>query len=123
MASKSEVDLHSRLPEIRRELDPKVAKAVGAGARLIRDAAKVKAPVRTGALKNSIHVTRRGMRAQVIAGGKKGTKAGGETGVYYGHIVERGSATGSPAQPFMIPAFEANKDRVNDLIAASLRTL
>lgn len=112
------VILRSRIPQIIAEMEPKTGLAVGAGARLIRDAAKENlvedGTIRTGNLRDSIHVTRRGTTARVIAGNKD---------VFYGHLVERGTATGSPAQPFMVPAAEEMKDEVVELIAATLRTL
>lgn len=107
------VTLKSRFPEIRAELRPHVSAAVKAAAEDVRRAAQANAPVDTGALRDAIHVERRGVGEYAVVAG--------DGDVFYGHLVEHGSAVGGrgrPPQaprPFLVPALEAN------LVAAQLR--
>jgi HK97 gp10 family phage protein len=92
-----------------------VTGALSAGARIIRDAAKSKVPVRTGALKRSI----------MVSTAKKATKQnGGKVVVGFrkptsrrAHLTEFGTEH-SPAEPFMRPALDEKGDEAIKKIAA-----
>lgn len=114
--------LQSRLPEIIAEMEVTLPVALRAGAEAIAEDAKGRVPVRTGALRDAIHVEHLPARGdlpeaeQVIAGD------GGD--VFYGHIVEHGSAANNvPPHPFLIPAFEAQAAGIELLLAEALRRL
>jgi HK97 gp10 family phage protein len=104
----------SRLPAIAAELALKVDATAGAGAELIAAAAQDRVPVRTGALRDAIHVERTGIAEyEVIAGNDS---------VFYGHIVEHGGAY-TPARPFMTPALEASRPEILKAARIVLRSL
>ena len=107
------VTLRSRLPEIEAEIHPKVLAAAAVGAEAIAEAAKERVPTRTGRLKESIHVDKRGDQIAVVAGG---------TDAFYGHMIEFGT-THSPAHPFLIPATEERREAVIAAVRTALRTL
>ena len=91
----------SRIPRIVAELAAKMDAGSRAAAELIAARAKDRAPVRTGKLKNAIHVEReRAGEHAVVAGDRD---------VFYGHIVEHGGAH-SAARPFLVPALEESRD-------------
>ena len=46
----------------------------------------------------------------------------GDFDAFYGHIVEHGS-TQNPPHPFLIPAFEAVRDRADELIRTHFKDL
>lgn len=104
-------NLRSRIPEIRAQLPEKLDATVRIAAEGIEAEAKSRAPVGTGALRDSIHTDKTSdAEYRVVAG---------DSDVFYGHIVEHGSVK-QPAQPFLIPALEARRD---DTLAAINRTL
>lgn len=111
-----------------------IRKALSAGAREVVKSAKQKVPVGTGALKRSIGIaTRKGRYGTAVAtaliGPKTKSKAGlalanrGRSkpikGIFYGHIVEKGSKKAAP-HPFMRPALDEN---VDDVILAFVNRL
>jgi len=104
----------SRLPLIAAELEPRLEAIAAAGAELVAARARDRVPVRTGKLRDAIHVehTEPGEYAVVA----------GDTDVFYGHIVEHGGAY-TPARPFLIPAGEEARPEIVKLAAAALRTL
>jgi HK97 gp10 family phage protein len=107
--------LKSRLPEIIAELYPAVEEATVAGAELIVEAAKSRVPVDTGRLRDAIHVETTPEGAYVIAGNRN---------AFYGHIVEHGSAAyGTPPHPFLVPALEENRVKVEELVSAAIRRI
>lgn len=65
-----------------------VRTALAAGARVVRDAAKAEAPVRSGKLRGSIRVSTRARKGQVTAGVRVGNL---KTGVFYSHMVLGGT--------------------------------
>lgn len=115
-------------------------RGLAGGARIVRDAARAKVPVRYGKLRRAIQVgttksSKRvnGVPAEVVAYAnvKKGKPKGAR---YYAHLVEFGTAPhdqpnrkrgprhhpGSKAQPFMRPAFDETKERVVKAVQESL---
>jgi HK97 gp10 family phage protein len=119
-------------------LGPKVAKnglrrATSAGAAIVRNDARARAPVDTGEMKRDIMMKRekdaRGAETTgavysvFVRSGKKSRMAGKKRNVdrdsYYWKFVEFGTAN-SPAQPFLRPAFEANKGTAIEAIGKSL---
>ena len=95
--------LRSRLPKITLEMLPAVEAALRIGAEQIVEAAKERVPVRTGTLRDSIHVVRDGELEFMVRAG--------DTDAFYGHIVEHGGANTAP-HPFLIPAIEAKRGQV-----------
>jgi len=88
---------------------------------------RAKAPVRTGALKESLAVKvktyKRGNNATVMAiigPDSKFVGANGDTPAKYAHLVEFGTEH-SAAHPFLRPAFDATKDESQRVYAASLK--
>lgn len=65
-----------------------VRNALAAGARVVRDAAKAEAPVRSGKLRGSIRVSTKARKGQVTAGVRVGNL---KTGVFYAHMVLGGT--------------------------------
>ena len=109
-----------RLPQAMR--GPVLLKAVKAGARPIRDDARRRASRRTGLLKREIAdqvLSRSAEHAEVGVGWRAGKAS--RTPGFYGLFIEKGTRdrvrksggrTGRvSAKPFLIPAFDANKDR------------
>lgn len=102
-------------------LRERLMEAVKAGAEVVAEDARARAPVRTGRLKASIktRVPKKGLTAKVEAdypaGGKvrktstKKQKAGSRE--YYAFAVEYGTRK-MPAQPFMAPALAAKAPQV-----------
>jgi HK97 gp10 family phage protein len=121
-----------------KELGPKVAKnglrrATSAGAAIVRNDARTRAPVDTGEMKRDIMMKReRDVRGGDTTGtvytvyvrsGKKSRMAGKKRNVdrdsYYWKFIEFGTAK-MPAKPFLRPAFEANKEAAIEAIGKSL---
>ena len=103
--------LKSRLPAIAAELHGLVEAALQPGAHLIADAAKQRAPVETGELRDAIHVDTQPEGVYVIAGDNK---------VFWGHLVEHGTSHSAP-EPFLVPALEANRKAVVKLAKQALK--
>lgn len=82
-------------------------------AEAIEVGAKSRVPVDSGDLRNSIHTERIDDGYAVVAG---------DSDVFYGHIVEHGSTRTAP-RPFLIPAAEAVRDNLDDLVRAAFRDL
>lgn len=94
-------------------LSPAVRKSVQAGCELIQAAAKGYAPVKTGALRDSITVDVQ----QVALTSVKGTVA---AHVPYAVFVEYGTVH-MKAQPFMRPAIDETKGAIEDLFRENLK--
>lgn len=104
----------SRLSEIAASLPKRVDRAVKEAAEEVANQARLRAPIQTGSLKASINVQREGPgRYTVVAG---------DGDVFYGHLVEFGTSHSAP-QPFLIPALEVSRPRIDSLISESLRDL
>jgi HK97 gp10 family phage protein len=121
--------------DVRRQLEglPKsivnkvVRRAVYAGATVVRNAAREKVPVDTGALKASIVArANKNKKGEISASVgivrrvyKRGNKKGQQSR-RYAHLVEFGTAH-SAAQPFMRPAMDTRIDEILDTTAAKMR--
>lgn len=105
--------LRSRLPEITAEMHARVEAAIEHAAHGIADEAKTRVPVASGKLRDAIHVDRQSDGVHVM---------GGDTDAWYGHLVEHGTARTSP-RPFLVPAFEAQKEHLIAEVAAALKGL
>jgi HK97 gp10 family phage protein len=104
----------SRLPEIAAEMVPRLDAATRAAAELVAQRAQDRAPVASGRLRDAIHVERVGLGEYAVVAGN--------TGVFYGHIVEHGGAR-TPAHPFLVPAAEESRGEAAAIAAAALRGL
>jgi len=84
--------------------------AADAGGRLALLEAKRRCPVRTGRLKESLHL-QNGKKTEIKADVKiqPGKKE------YYGTFVELGTKR-MPARPFMRPAVDENKERISEAV-------
>lgn len=121
-----------------RELGPKVARnglrrAVSAGAAVIRDDARERAPVATGEMRRDIMIKRErdtkggdtfGAKYSVfVRSGKKSRLAGKGRNVqkdsYYWKFVEFGTSK-MAARPFLRPAFAAKREAAVDAIGKTL---
>jgi len=112
-------DVRKRLEDLPKKVVSKVVRrAVYAGATVIRDTAREKVPVDTGALKKSIVAkanTKKGgeISASVGVARKnfvKGKRAG-KSPRRYAHLVEFGTPHSAP-QPFLRPAMDTRIDAV-----------
>lgn len=140
MADSQNLQGFKELAEKLKQLGPKVAKnglrrATSAGAAIVRNDARKRAPVDTGEMKRDIMMKRTkdakggptvGSNYVVyVRSGKKSRAAGKKRNVdrdsYYWKFVEFGTAK-APAQPFLRPAFEANKAAAVTAIGDSLNT-
>lgn len=130
------IDGLKELAAAMRELPDRVAKnalrrAVSAGAIVVRNEARARAPVDTGEMRRDIQVKReRNSAGQMVAtysvfvrSGKKSRLAGKKRNVqrdsYYWRFVEFGTVK-MAAKPFMRPAFESKKEAAVTQIAAVL---
>jgi HK97 gp10 family phage protein len=107
------MSLSSRIPEIAAELVPRLEAAVEAAAEQIAEGARQRVPVLSGRLREAIHVEHDGLEASVVAGTPQ---------VFYGNIVEHGSAHRG-AHPFLVPAFEDSRESVMGLLSRALEGL
>lgn len=105
--------LKSRIPLIIGELDDKLLEAVQELAQRISEGAQDRVPVATGRLRSAIHVETDGERVAVVAG---------DSETFYGHIVENGGVNHAP-HPFLVPAFEAERENLRDVVGEKLRDL
>jgi HK97 gp10 family phage protein len=105
--------LVSRIPEIIAKLDPETLQGVRDAADEIVRGAQERVPVDSGALRDAIHVESKGMETRVVAG---------DSQAWYGHIVEHGSTT-APPRPFLIPAYEAVRPSIEEIIGDQLEDL
>lgn len=100
-----------RFPQIASAIDDEIEQRLLGIGNLIANDARSRVPEDTHALHDAIHVDvdLATLRVSVIAG---------DSDVFYGHIVEGGSAAGGkgrgpiPPRPFLIPAYEAKRDEV-----------
>lgn len=106
--------LRSRLTKIARSLDEELDLPMRLVAEAIEAGAKGRAPVNTGALRDAIHVEKRGEGSYSVVAG--------DSDVFYGHLVEHGT-TKAPAHPFLIPAAEAERNHIPEIVRHSLEDL
>jgi HK97 gp10 family phage protein len=105
--------LKSRLPMIAASLTPRARLTAKAAAELIEHRAKDRVPVRTGRLRDAIHTEPIDDGTAVVAG---------TTEVFYGHMVEHGTAHTS-AHPFLIPALEESRPEIPNLGSVAFKDL
>lgn len=112
-----------RLPEIIRELETEVEKAVRlAVEELVVPTAKSLVPKDSGDLAAAIHTELALEGLYVIAGGR----VTGDRDVYYGRFVERGheiehgGAHVAP-RPFLVPALEMHREEIVERAAEAVR--
>ena len=109
-------ELDAALRKLPNEMDRAqvMTNALAAGARVIRDEAKLAVPVDTGILHDSIVVRRaRGRLGQVFVGFRQPTSR-------RAHLTEYGTSTTS-AQPFMRPALDAGARAAINEIGRALK--
>jgi HK97 gp10 family phage protein len=107
--------LVSRIPEIIAKLDPETLQGVRDAADEIVEGAQERVKQVSGDLHDSIHVEIDGMETRVVAGNSK---------VWYGHIVEHGSVQQDAGpRPFLIPAYEAVRPSIEEIIGEELKNL
>ncbi len=107
--------------KVKREL----AEAIKAEADKLADAIKAAAPVKTGALRDSVQVrrTRNDLTLYVTAGGDATTKEirkGSGEDYDYAMATEFGT-TKESAQPFFYPTARAMEDEINENIRAAVK--
>lgn len=105
--------LTSRIPLIIEQLDDKLLEGVMEVAERTAEGARERVPVESGALRDAIHVEAEDDWVAVVAG---------NTEAFYGHIVENGSIR-TPARPFLLPAFEVEREQLDETIAEALEDL
>jgi HK97 gp10 family phage protein len=105
--------LISRIPAIVADLPSTVKDALEESADAIAEGAKSRVPVDTGDLRDAIHVEEIENGFSVVAG---------DDDVFYGHIVENGGVN-TPPRPFLIPAFEAERDNLLERVAEALEDM
>jgi HK97 gp10 family phage protein len=111
--------LKSRIPTVIAELTPRVDAAARAGAELVEQSAKARAPDRPPigeGLVEAIHTEKDRIGSYCVVAG------GGPDEVFWGHMQEFGTTRHGP-QPFLVPALEEQRERVVGLVARSLRGL
>jgi len=125
-------DLGERMKGLSADVNRRIGRAaVAAGAKVIADAAKTKAPVATGNLRKNI-ITKRlppgesDLTSEYIVTVRKGkiTKKQKDRGLkdaYYARYVEFGTAK-TPAQPFLRPAYDENKEKAVEAIKDRIAT-
>lgn len=115
--------LKSRLPFIAAELRPRVSAAVKAGAELVAERAKARAPdapPQGEGLVEAIHVERTGAGEYSVMAG--------DDDVFWARFVEFGTQASekhraTAPHPFLLPAAEESKDEIAGLITVVLRSL
>lgn len=105
--------LKSRIPAIIADLDPKMREGVEALAERIVEGAQERVPVDTGTLRDAIHVETDDATIRVVAGNDD---------AFYGHIVEHGGVR-TPARPFLIPAYEAERQKLTDIVGPYVKEI
>lgn len=124
-------ELGARMKTLTSDVNNRIARAAtAAGAVVIRNAAQQKVPVDSGNLKKNIIVKRlpKGespLTSEHIVTVRKGKltskqKSSGLKDAYYGSFVEYGTAK-MPAQPFMRPAYDQNKEKAAEAIKDRIR--
>jgi HK97 gp10 family phage protein len=109
------VMLRSRFPEIEAELGPEVDDAIRDAAHQIAANARLRVPVLTGALRESIHAERRSPDEYAVTAGSRR--------VFYARFVEFGSARGVAPHPFLTPAAEMQRAPLELAVTKALRNL
>lgn len=120
-----------RLNKLKRGVKNKILrKAITKSCQPVAKAAKANTPIETGLLKKSLgHKVktykddvvgivgpRRGMGKVVTVRGRKVYR----DPVKYAHLVERGTVDSKP-QPFLLPAWESNKQAISQILTNEIR--
>lgn len=105
--------LRSRLDTIALSLDEEIKPALRVAAEMIEDGAKARVPVDSGALKDSIRTDARDDGYAVLVG---------DSDTFYAWMVEAGTVR-TPARPFLLPAVEAVRADLDNLIRNALKDL
>lgn len=105
--------LYSRIPQIIASLPATVEEALRESADAIAAGAKDRVPVDTGSLRDAIHV-------EEIPGGF--SVVAGDEDTFYAHIVE-GGGVNTPPRPFLVPAFEAERESLLERVSEALDDL
>lgn len=95
-------ELKKNLEKVGRNVDDVLDEAIMAGAKVIEQAAKSKAPVKTGRLRRSITVEIKDKEDNFIT-----VRVGPGKEGFYGRFVELGTKK-MAAKPFLRPAFDEN---------------
>ncbi len=107
--------LLAKLGKMAKDYEDKLEAAVTAGAKLIENDAKPRAPYKTGNLRSSIHTEtaeKQGSRVTVHIG----------TDVVYAATQEFGDDSRNiPAHPYLRPAFDENLGRAKEEIAKAFK--
>ncbi|WP_411680646.1 HK97-gp10 family putative phage morphogenesis protein [Clostridium thailandense] len=94
-------------------------KALKNAAEPVLEDAKANVPVRTGKLKKGLKITnvkkKDGMKYILV-----GVDRGDNSEVFYGKFIEFGTSK-MPARPFLQPAYEKNKNKIQKTIAGTLK--
>ena len=112
MANSTITITFNRFPEIAAKLPRETSAVVRKTAYDVEAAAKMVVPVDTGALKNSITTEMEGDLSAIVAPHTE-----------YAVFVEYGTSRGSPAQPYMTPAAEANRGPFEQAMTQMLNRL
>lgn len=102
--------LQSRIPQIIGELDDKLLEGVTDLAERVAEGARNRVPVETGALRDAIHVVVKDDQVAVVAGDNVAS---------YGHMIENGTVK-APPHPFLVPAFEAERPNLAEIVGERL---
>ena len=105
--------LKIKLKNISQQTQKNVEKALTKSALLVERDAKIKAPVDTGRLRESI-------THEEVDYGTENPHVNVGTNVEYAPIQEYGS-TKFPPHPYLTPAFEENKQKIIDLIVDAVK--
>lgn len=116
-----------RLEAIPKEVREAVKPALEKSGEELVDRMKALAPVETGALRDSLHVTRPGEATPPYSqpGGSRVARenevlvTAGNSEVRYPHLVEYGT-TAAPAQPFFWPAFRLTRERIKRRLSRAI---
>lgn len=145
---KGGAELEAALRDLPVKLEKNVLRgALRAGAKTFLDEAKLRVPVQSGKLRDSLRISTRVLQGKVMA---TVTAGGGRSAVFYAHFVEHGTAPhviiagggtkagkvlaagarilgakvdhpGAVAKPFMRPAFDTKAQTALDQVAQYIR--
>jgi HK97 gp10 family phage protein len=104
-------ELKLKLKKLGKEVNKEMRPALEEAAKIVKEDAKNKAPVRTGVLKKSITVEMVSDQEARIGPGKEG---------WYGPFIEFGKVGYAP-QPFLRPAFDENRQEILNKIKKNLK--
>jgi HK97 gp10 family phage protein len=105
--------LKTRLPEIAALLPADVHEAVVEGAEIVADDARQRVPYVTGRLQKAIHLEEGDFPWEVYV-------VAGDRDAFYGAMVEHGGAVNRAPHPFMVPALEQNRARIQRLVGDAI---